>query len=437
MITKQEWKKRRATLLKKIGPHAIAIIPSAPITIRNADYEFPYRQNSDFYYLTGFEEPESIAVLAPSRKEGRFILFNRARHPEKEIWEGTRAGQIGACKDFGAQQAFCFTEFAEKLPEILIGHKEVHYLFGINQNIDGILLSAINKLRGRIRKGTSFPTALVDLSDTIHEMRLIKSSAEIKIMQKTADIAAQAHIRAMKTCKPGINESQLEAELIYEFQRNGARHPAYTPIVGSGENTCILHYNANNKIIKNGTLVLVDAGSEYQYYASDITRTFPANGKFTAEQGAIYEIVLKAQKAVINIIKPGLAWEKMHKTAIKVITQGLINIGLLQGDIKQLIQKQAYKPFYMHNTGHWLGLDVHDAGRYAVNNQWRRLEPGMVLTVEPGIYISSNIKNVPKQWHHIGVRIEDDILVTPKGCKVLTEKVPKEISEIEKLMSEQ
>ncbi|HVY54115.1 MAG TPA: Xaa-Pro aminopeptidase [Gammaproteobacteria bacterium] len=434
MISQQEWEKRRQSLFKKIGRSAVAIIPASPIAFRNGDYDYPYRPNSDFYYLTGFEEPEAVAIFAPGRKEGEFVLFNRARHPEREIWDGPRAGQAGA-KKFGAQQAFVYESFAEKLPEFLMGRKEVHYLLGINPHVDEILLATINKLRGKVRKGASYPSALIDLSDTIHEMRLIKSPAEIKLMQKAADIAAQAHIRAMKACKPGVNEYSLEAEITYEFQRSGARYPAYTSIIGSGANTCILHYNANNQIIKNGSLVLIDAGDEYQYYASDITRTFPANGTFSPEQRAIYQIVLNAQKAAINHIKPGVTFDSVHAVAVKVLTQGLIKLGLLRGSLKKLIQNRAYVPFYMHSTSHWLGLDVHDAGRYTENNQWRKLKPGMVLTVEPGIYISAAMKKVPKRWHNIGVRIEDDVLVTKNGYKVLSAKAPKEVKDIEKIMS--
>ncbi|HSW70939.1 MAG TPA: aminopeptidase P N-terminal domain-containing protein, partial [Gammaproteobacteria bacterium] len=324
MVSPKEFLKRRTTLLRKIDSRAIVILPAAPIAKRNSEYDYPYRQNSDFYYLTGFEEPEAVAVLAPKRQEGEYILFNRPRHREKEIWEGPRAGQVGARKRYGANQAFAIAEFAEKLSELLIGRKEIYCLLGINKEFDEILFATANKIRGRIRSGVSFPIALIDIGDLVHEMRLIKSPAEIKLMRQAAEIAAKAHIRAMTACKPGIQEYQLEAELLYEFQRNGARYPAYTSIVGSHDKTCILHYTANNQTIKNGALVLIDAGAEYQYYASDITRTFPANGKFTKEQGAIYNLVLAAQTAAIRIIKAGLPWEKMHNTAVKVLTQGLV-----------------------------------------------------------------------------------------------------------------
>jgi len=436
MTLSKEFLKRRQALLKKIGPNTIALIPSAPIRMRNSEHEYPYRQNSDFYYLTGFEEPEAVMVLAPKRKEGEYILFNRPRYREKEIWEGTRAGQEGARKTYGANQSFAIEILAEKLPELLIGRKEIYCLLGINKEFDDILFTATHRVRSRIRSGISFPTALIDLGEFIHEMRLIKSEAEIKFMRKAAQISADAHIRAMKACKPGIYEYQLEAELLYDFQRQGGnRMPAYTSIVGSGPNSCVLHYNANNQMIKNHGLVLIDAGAEYQHYAADVTRTFPANGKFSPEQRAIYDIVLKAQLAAIKIIKPGLSWEKMHEAAVKVITQGLVKLGLLRGKVSELIHKKAYLPFYMHRTGHWLGLDVHDVGHYAIQGKWRKLQAGMVLTVEPGIYIPADLKNVPKSWHHIGVRIEDDVLVTRKSYEVLSQKAPKTITEIEALMA--
>ncbi len=435
MISLNEFIKRRNALLKKINPQGIAIFPAAPIAMRNGEYEYPYRQNSDFYYLTGFEEPEAIAVLAPKRSEGEFILFTRSRQREREIWEGPRAGPEGARKNYGAQQAFSIESFTQKLPDLLIGRKEIYCLLGINKEFDEALFTAANKIRGRARSGISYPVALIDLGDLVHEMRLHKSPAEIKLMRQAAEITASAHVRAMKACKPGLKEYQLEAELLYEFQRKGARHPAYTSIVGSGANACILHYTANTKTIRDGSLVLIDAGAEYQNYAADVTRTFPANGKFTPEQRAIYNLVLNAQLAAIKIIKPGLPWERMHETTLKILTQGLQKLGILRGKLKDLIAKQAYLPFFMHRTGHWLGLDVHDVGRYAAQGKWRKLQAGMVLTVEPGIYIPSNLKNVPARWHNIGVRIEDDVLVTPKGHEVLSHKAPKTIAEIEALMA--
>lgn len=434
MIKMTEYAKRRKQLMQKIGPNGIVILPAAPALHRNGDTSFPYRQNSDFYYLTGFNEPEAVAIIAPKRKGGEFILFNRVRDREQEIWNGYRAGQEGARKLFGANEAFPISELKSKLPELLEGRTEIHYALGVDKKFDTTLLNAVNKIRGKIRSGLQLPIAFIDITDTIHEMRLIKSPAEIAIMRKAADISVDAHIRAMQSCRPGINEYQLEAELQHEFQSNGARFLAYPSIVGSGANSCILHYNDNDQVIKNGSVVLIDAGCEYQNYASDLTRTFPANGKFTTEQRAIYEIVLAAQLAGIKAVRPGAPFTAIQNAIVKVITKGLLDLGLLKGKLNNLIESQAYFKFYMHKSGHWLGLDVHDVGRYKTDGKWRTLKPGMVLTVEPGIYISSDIPGVPKKWQHIGVRIEDDVLVTPKGCEVLSGGLPKTVEDIETIM---
>ncbi len=435
MIKQNEFAERRKRLIQSIGGKGIAIIPSASLLHRNADAEFPFRQNSDFYYLTGFEEPCAIAVLLPERKSGEYILFNRVRNPEEEIWTGYRAGQVGACKDFLANEAFPIDEFDKKLLELLENREDIHYAFGANEWLDQKIIAAMNKIRGKIRSGMQAPVRIVDISHTLHEMRLIKSEAEMDLMRKAASISAEAHNRAMRYCKPGTNEYELEAEIIHEFQKNGARFPAYTCIVGSGVNTCILHYNDNNKKIAENALVLIDAGCEYQYYASDITRTFPANGKFSKEQAAIYNIVLKAQLAAIETIKPGALWSAAQEVILKIMTQGLLDLGILKGELSDLIEKQAYLPFYMHKSGHWLGLDVHDVGCYKVNGQWRKLEPGMVLTVEPGIYISADT-SADKRWHNIGVRIEDDVLVTKNGYEVLSKDAPKTIEAIEAMMTQ-
>lgn len=435
MIKMSEYTKRRKSLMQKIGPTGIAILIAAPVIHRNGDTDYAYRQNSDLYYLTGFEEPESVAVIVPKRKEGEFILFNRIRDREREIWDGHRAGQEGARHDFNADQAFPISEFKKILPELLEGREKIHYTLGLNKEADKIILSAVNKIRGKIRSGVQSPLAFVDITETVHEMRLIKSPAEISLMRKAAEITAEAHIRAMEICEPGMHEYQLEAELTHEFQRNGARFHAYPPIIGSGANSCILHYVNNDKEIKNNSVVLIDAGCEYYNYASDVTRTFPANGKFSPEQRAIYEIVLAAQLAGIKAVRPGAPWSAPQDAIVKVITQGLLDLGILKGKLHDLIEKQAYFSFYMHRSGHWLGLDVHDVGRYKINNKWRKMEPGMVLTIEPGIYISADIPGVNKKWHNIGVRIEDDVLVTAKNHEVLSHNVPKSIDEIEMIMS--
>ena len=430
-----EYAKRRDLLMKKIGDKGIVILPAAKEFLRNGDAFYPYRQNSDFYYLTGFDEPEAVMVLAPNREAGDYILFNRVRDRDKEIWDGPRAGQEGACKDYLADQAFPIKDFERMLPELLNGRETIHYPISVNKHFDKILSESMNALRTKIRAGTQAPIAYVDISPSIHEMRLFKSPTEIQVMQKAIDITAKAHIRAMEVCEPGMNEYQLEAEIMYEFQRQGARYPAYSSIIGAGRNTCILHYINNNQVIADGDLVLIDAGAEYQNYAADITRTFPANARFTAEQRAIYELVLEAQLAAIKMIKPGVSWMAAQEVIIKIITQGLIDLKILQGHLDQLIEQQAYLPFYMHKSGHWLGLDVHDAGRYKVGEKWRNLEAGMTLTVEPGIYISADIPGVDKRWHHIGVRIEDDVLVTDKGHEVLSQQIPKKITEIEAIMA--
>ncbi len=435
MIKMTEFAKRRKQLMECIGPNNIAILSAAPSVARNYYHEYPFRQHSDFYYLTGFEEPEAVLVLAPKRKAGEFILFNRVRDREKEIWDGYRAGQEGACKMYGADQAFPIHELANKLPELLEGRNEVHYPIGHDRQFDDVILKAVNQMRGKVRQGVQAPITFIDVNPSLHALRLLKSPHEIALMRKAAEISAEAHLRAMQVCKPGMNEYQLEAEITYEFQRNGARFHAYTPIVGSGANTCILHYNSNNQVIKNGDMVLIDAGCEYQYYASDVTRTFPANGRFSTEQKAIYEIVLEAQLAGIKAVRPGVAWPVIDEICVKIITQGLIDVGLLKGKLSALIDKKAYFPFYMHRSGHWLGLDTHDAGGYKIGDKWRKLEAGMVRTVEPGIYISADIPGVHKRWHNIGVRIEDDILVTTKGCDVLSHAAPKTVKEIETIMS--
>jgi Xaa-Pro aminopeptidase len=435
MLKMTEFAKRRKALMQVVGARGIIILPSAPVAHRNGDCEYPFRQHSDFYYLTGFEEPEAVAVFLPKRSDGEFILFSRVRDRDKEIWEGLRAGQHGAKEIFGADEAYPIAELEDILPELLSGREEIHYNVGIDKIFDDVLFTAMNKIRSKIRNGLQSPLIFVDIVHTIHEMRLIKSPGEIALMQKAADISAGAHIRAMQACAPGLNEYQLEAEISYEFQRHGARFSAYNSIVGSGANSCILHYVNNNKIIQQNDIVLIDAGCEYQNYAADITRTFPASGKFSPEQRAIYEIVLAAQVAGIKAIRPGAAWPAAQKAIVKIITQGLLDLGLLKGKLDDLIDKQAYFPFYMHKSGHWLGLDVHDVGRYKINGKWRTLEAGMVLTVEPGIYISADLPNVPDRWKNIGVRIEDDIVVTEKGAHILTDKVPKKIADIEVLMA--
>jgi len=436
MISMKEYARRRKALMQLVGVDGIVIVPSAPEQLRNGDAVFPYRQYSDFYYLTGFKEPEAVLVLLPKRKEGEFILFNRVRDPAHEVWDGPRAGQKGACRDFHADQAFPIGEFEAKLPELIAGKKTIHYPLGWSHAFDAKIMKGVKAVRGLARKGLLPPNEFIDVADALHEMRVIKSPAEIRLIKKAVEITVEAHKQAMRACKPGKYEYELEAELSYEFQRHGARYPAYTPIVGAGKNSCVLHYVDNNQKIQNDDVVLIDAGAEYEYYAADVTRTLPANGKFSDEQRAIYNIVLEAQLAAIKTVRPGSPWSKAQDTIIRIMTRGLMDLKILKGKLETLIKEKAYLPFYMHGSGHWLGLDVHDVGRYrSTKDKWRTLKTGMILTIEPGIYISAGIKGVHKRWHNIGVRIEDDILVTQKGCEVLSADVPKTVSDIEALMA--
>ena len=434
IIKPQEYAERRQHLFAAMGKGAIAIVGSAAEILRNGDSHFPFRQQSDFYYLTGFNEPEAIAVFIPGRAQGEYILFSRPRDPAMETWNGRRAGQAGAIKDYGVNEAFSIHEFSERLPQLMAECQRVYYPIGRQAALDELILSAVNAIRRKVRAGYIAPLEFVNIEHTLHEMRLIKSSAEIEVMRKATAISVEAHQRAMEKCRVGLYEYQIEAEMQYEFQRKGSKSPAYNFIVGGGENACILHYNENNAVLKEGDLLLIDAGCEYENYASDITRTFPINGRFTAEQRAVYEVVLEAQLAVIASVRPGLRWNETHELGVRKITEGLIKIGLLQGDIEELIATRAYDKFYMHLTGHWLGLDVHDAGTYKKAGEWRVLAPGMVFTVEPGIYIAANTQGVDPKWWNIGIRIEDDIVVTENGCEVLTAGLPKTIAEIEALV---
>ena len=434
-ISKPEYARRRKALMEQMEPNSIAILPAAQVYIRNRDVEHNYRQDSDFQYLTGFPEPEAVAVLIPGREHGEYVLFCREKDKERELWDGYRAGQEGAISQFGADDAFPINDVDDILPGLIEGRERVYYAMGANQEFDLRLTNWIKTIRSKARLGAQPPNEFVALDHLLHDMRLYKSAAEIKVMQAAADISAQAHVRAMQTCKPGQYEYQLEAELQHSFMRSGSRSPAYASIVAAGRNACILHYTENTSQIRDGDLVLIDAGCELDCYASDITRTFPANGRFSPEQRAIYDIVLAAQLAAIDVIAPGRHWNESHEATVRVITEGLRDLGLLQGEVDELIASEAYRPFYMHRAGHWLGMDVHDVGDYRIGGEWRVLEPGMVMTVEPGIYIAPDNENVPKKWRGIGVRIEDDVVVTRLGCDVLTARVPKDADAIEALMA--
>jgi len=435
-ISKQEFARRRKNLMALMEPGSIAIIPAAKMVSRNSDTEYPFRQDSDFYYLSGFGEPDAVLVLLPGRANGEVVLFCQDRDPAMELWTGYRAGPDGACANYGADDAFPIADIDDILPGLLEGRQRVYYAMGRHAEFDQQVMQWVNVIRSKVRTGAQPPGEFLDLDHHLHDLRLYKSAAEQKVMRRAGEISAAAHCRAMRLCRPGVFEYQLEAEILHEFGRNGARYPAYSSIVGAGKNGCILHYVENSCEIRDGDLVLIDAGCELDYYAADITRTFPANGRFTPEQRALYEVVLDSQKAAIATIKAGNHWNQAHDATVRVITTGLVNLGLLAGEVDTLIASEAYKPFYMHRAGHWLGMDVHDVGDYKVGGEWRVLEEGMAMTVEPGIYVAPDNLDVDAKWRGIGIRIEDDVVVTKTGCDILTAAVPKEIDEIEALMAE-
>ncbi|HCC63010.1 MAG TPA: Xaa-Pro aminopeptidase [Pseudomonas sp.] len=434
-IPRTEYVRRRKALMAEMEPNSIAILPAAPMYIRNRDVEHIYRQDSDFQYLSGFPEPEAVIALIPGREHGEYVLFCRERDPARELWDGLRAGQDGAISEYGADDAFPIGDIDDILPGLIEGRSRVYYAIGSNQEFDHRLMEWINTIRSQARQGAQPPNEFVALDHLLHDLRLYKSANEVKVMKQAAEISARAHIRAMQASRAGLYEYHLEAELDYEFRKGGAKMPAYGSIVAAGKNACILHYRENDAVLKDGDLVLIDAGCEIDCYASDITRTFPVSGRFSTEQKAIYELVLAANEEAFKHIAPGKHWNEAHEATVRVITAGLVELGLLNGDVDELIAAEAYKPFYMHRAGHWLGMDVHDVGDYKVGGEWRVLEPGMAMTVEPGIYIAADNQDVAKKWRGIGVRIEDDVVVTRHGCEILTNGVPKSVAEIEALMA--
>ena len=433
-IGREEFKRRRKALLKQMGRDSIAILPTSPVRLRNNDVEYAYRPDSDFFYLTGFNEPESVAVLVPGRPQGEYILFVRDRDPARETWDGRRAGPEGAVRDFGADHAFPISDIDDILPGLLENRAKVFYAMGTHPEFDQRVVSWVNGLRTQARNGRHAPQEIVALDHVLHDMRLFKSRAEVETMRQAARIAAQAHVRAMKACVPGRREYEIAAEVMHEFRLHNA-DLSYLPIVGGGANGCILHYRENDALLRDGDLLLIDAGCEVDCYASDITRTFPVNGRFSPEQRALYDIVLDANHAAIAAVKPGNHWNQPHEVAVRVVTQGLVKLGLLKGKVAKLEESGAFRKFFMHRTGHWLGMDVHDVGDYKIGNEWRVFEPGMALTIEPGIYVAPGTPGVPRKWHGIGIRIEDDVVVTRDGCEVLTDGVPKAAVEIERLMA--
>ncbi len=432
-MQQQEFSRRRQELMSLMGEGSAAVLAAAPERIRNRDVHYRFRQDSDFHYLTGFPEPEAVLVLVPGRPQGEFILFCRERDPDREIWDGPRAGQDGAVRDHGADDAFPIDDIDEILPGLLEGKEKLYCVLGVDPEFDHALFGWVNQIRGRARAGARAPGEFVAVEHHLHEMRLIKSAAEIELMQEAATVAAAAHRRAMEVTRPGMHEFEVEAEFQAIFRRHNGEH-AYLPIVGGGRNGCVLHYINNNAVLNDGELLLIDAGCELDCYASDITRTFPVNGRFSGEQRAVYEVVLEAQLQAIAAVAPGAHWNRAHEVAVRVLTQGLKDLGLLEGELDGLIESEAYRPFYMHRTGHWLGMDVHDVGDYKLGGEWRELEPGMVLTIEPGLYISDSIPEVDSRWHNIGIRIEDDVAVTRDGHLVLSAAAPKAMDDIENLM---
>jgi Xaa-Pro aminopeptidase len=432
-MARDEFARRRRQLMRLMGRDSIAVLPAAPVRHRNGDVEYAYRQDSDFHYLTGFGEPEAVAVLVPGRPQAEYILFVRERDAARETWDGRRAGPAGAAREFGADDAFPIGDMDEILPGLMENRARVFYTMGVYADFDQRVVGWVNGLRTQARNGRHSPQEFVALDHLLHDMRLYKSHQELELLRKAARISVQAHQRVMRFCRPGLTEYQVMAELVHEFRRHNA-DTAYQPIVGAGANSCILHYRDNDQPLVSGDLLLIDAGCEFGCYASDITRTFPVSGRFSSEQRAVYEVVLEANRAAIACVRPGNHWNQPHEAAVRVITHGLVKLGLLKGRPAALIRSGAYRRFFMHRTGHWLGLDVHDVGDYKVGDAWRVLEPGMVMTIEPGIYLPASSR-VPKRFRNIGIRIEDDVVVTRRGAEVLTARAPKDPDQIEALMA--
>lgn len=434
MVERKEYARRRMRVMEAMGEDSVLILPTAPVQRRNRDVEFGFRPDSDFYYLTGFAEPHAVAVLAPNREQGEYLLFCRESSPEIERWHGRCAGLDAAVRRFGAHDAFPIGDLDDILPGVMEGHSRVYYAMGTYPEFDHRLLGWLNVLRTR-GLYASGQAEIISPEHIVHDMRLIKSAAEIRVMRRAVEASAQAHAHAMQVCSPGMLEYQLEAEMLHQFARAGARHAAYPSIVAGGANGCIMHYTHNDCPLNDGDLVLIDAGAEFEYYASDVTRTFPIGGRFTKAQRQLYELVLASQRAAIDTVCPGNDFNAPHRAAIAVIAKGLVGLGLIPGPAETVLERDDYLRFYMHPTGHWLGLDVHDVGEYKLGGEWRVFEPGMVTTVEPGIYISADDESVGREYRGIAIRIEDDILVTRGAPDVLTADIPKDVAEVEALCS--
>lgn len=432
-----EYRQRREQLMAKIGT-GTAIFRSAPMAVMHNDVEYAFRQDSDFFYLTGFNEPEAVAILAPHHPEHQFVLFVQPKEREKEVWTGYRCGVENAKELFGADEAYPIAELDEKLPQYLEKAERIYYHLGRDRAFNDTILRHWQQLLRTYPKRGTGPIAIEDSGSILHSMRLIKSQEELELMRQAAAISVEAHNYAREITQPGRYEYEIQAEMERIFRIRGGMGSAYPSIVASGANACVLHYIENNRQMQNNELLLIDAGCVYGYYNADITRTFPVGGKFTSEQKALYEIVLEAQMQAIAQVQPGNPYNLIHDTAVRVLTEGLVALGILKGEIDKLIEEEKYKPFYMHRTGHWLGLDVHDVGVYQYGDNPQLLQPGQVLTVEPGLYIVPDTQpaedqpEIDPRWSGIGIRIEDDILVTATGYEVLTAGVPKAVAEIEK-----
>lgn len=435
MVSKSEFSRRRKQLMRITGEGSVTIIPAAPVRIRNGDVDYPYRQDSDFYYLTGFAEPAAVLVLVPGREGGESVMFCRERDPARETWDGPMAGLEGVRELHGMDDAYPIADIDDILPNLIDGAERLYYTIGRDREFDQHVLSWVKLVKAQARHGARAPDEFISLEHHLHEMRLFKTRAEVSSMNRAAKIAAEAHLRAMRECAPGKMEYEIAATMMHAFLSNNAQ-PSYQPIVGGGVNACILHYVLNNAELRDGDLLLIDAGCEFDHYASDITRTFPVNGKFSPVQKDLYEVVLQGQLDAIEMVQPGNSWMCPHDAAVRTISQGLLDLGVLKGSVDQVLEEETYKQFYMHKTGHWLGMDVHDVGDYTVAGEPRELERGMTMTVEPGIYIGPNTPKVAKRWQGIGIRIEDDVVVTRDGHQVLSGKVPKTVAAIESLMAQ-
>lgn len=434
VISAREFSRRRRELMKLMGPNSVAVLPAADEKRRNSDVWHPFRQDSDFHYLSGFGEPEAVLVLAPGRQEGEVMLFCRERDEEFERWNGELTGPERALQLYGLDQAFPIAELDLLLPELLEGRERLYYAIGNNGEFDARIIDWASAGVGERKQFGAQPGAFMQLGLLLQQLRLLKSAEEIRVMQHAADVSGAAHLAAMRLAAPGVLEYELAAEMDHVFARGGARHVAYPSIVASGPNACILHYVRNDRALAAGDLVLIDAGCEYETYAADITRTFPVDGRYSAEQAALYDLVLAAQQAAIDKVRIGNRFNDPHEEAVRVLVDGLLQLGLLEGEAGELVETEAYRPFYMHRTGHWLGLDVHDAGEYRVDGDWRPFEEGMVTTIEPGLYVPPDLKQVDEKWLGLGIRIEDDVLVGKTAPRVLTDQAPKLRAEVEAAM---